>query len=277
MSRHLSAFPLTSHLHKPALRLVSLHPLLSLTVAFLRVPQIHDGYEWSLFISRRTTVEAAVELVVDELGLSRNLPVPGGGNFEYVLEEVWTDESAEEFSRLPASSLVSSVIETPFASNPFHSSAPRTFRFCIPDEWFRRSKPRHLTSTSLEPSESTIKRLADLEALDDEGSTNGEDTAKQPKLVQTPRPHHECRDSPDWRSSLSQSRLPNLFDGLLSDQPSASVKRPNTMLAPERVNVSEPKLMEHHSGSSAAGSSFGDSERSEAEEPNNAEFEQMLD
>jgi hypothetical protein len=74
---------------------VSLHPLLSLTVSFLRVPQIHDGYEWSFFISRGTTVEVAVGLVVDELGLSRNLPVAGGGNFEYVLEEVWTYERAE--------------------------------------------------------------------------------------------------------------------------------------------------------------------------------------
>jgi diaphanous 1 len=95
MGRHFSAFPLTSHLHKPVLRLVSLHPLLSLTVSFLRVPQIHDGYEWSFFISRGTTVEVAVGLVVDELGLSRNLPVAGGGNFEYVLEEVWTYERAE--------------------------------------------------------------------------------------------------------------------------------------------------------------------------------------
>jgi diaphanous 1 len=40
-------------------------------------------------------VEAAVELVVTELGLSRNLPILGGGNFEYVLEEVWTEGSAE--------------------------------------------------------------------------------------------------------------------------------------------------------------------------------------
>jgi hypothetical protein len=75
--------------------LVSLHPLLSFTVAFLRVPQIHDGFEWSLFISRSTSVEAAIELIVNELGLSRNLPVLGSSNFEYVLEEVWTEGNAE--------------------------------------------------------------------------------------------------------------------------------------------------------------------------------------
>lgn len=74
---------------------MSLHPLLSFTVTFLRVPQIHDGYEWCLFISRRTTVEAAVESVVNELGLSKSLPLLGGSTFEYVLEEVWTEGSVE--------------------------------------------------------------------------------------------------------------------------------------------------------------------------------------
>jgi hypothetical protein len=95
MDRHFSAFPLTSHLHKPALRLVSLHPLLSLTVTFVRVPQIHDGFEWNVFMSRDTTVEAVVDLIVNDLSLSRNLPVLGSTNFEYVLEEVWTEGSAE--------------------------------------------------------------------------------------------------------------------------------------------------------------------------------------
>jgi hypothetical protein len=74
---------------------VSLHPLLSLTIAFLRVPQIHDGFEWSVFISRRTTVKDVVGLVVAELGISRNFAVLGGGSFEYVLEEVWAEGGAE--------------------------------------------------------------------------------------------------------------------------------------------------------------------------------------
>jgi diaphanous 1 len=94
MHRNSSAFPLTSHLHNPAIRLVSLHPLLSITFAFFRVPQIRDGFEWSLFISRSTTVKDVIETVIDELGLSRNFPVLGGGkggSFEYVLEEVWTE------------------------------------------------------------------------------------------------------------------------------------------------------------------------------------------
>lgn len=95
MARHFSSFPLTSHLHSPVLRLVSLHPLLSLDFTFLRVHQVHDGFTWSIFIARSTNVEAAVELIVKALGLTKNLPVVGAGNLEYILEEVWTDGDKE--------------------------------------------------------------------------------------------------------------------------------------------------------------------------------------
>lgn len=93
--RHFSAFPLTSHLHTPTLRLVSLHPFLTLTCTFARVPEIHDGFQWKVFVSRRTDVRAAVDAIIDELGLTKALPIPGGGALEYVLEEVWTDENTE--------------------------------------------------------------------------------------------------------------------------------------------------------------------------------------
>ena len=93
--RHFSAFPLTSHLHTPTLRLVSLHPFLSLTFSFLRVPEIHDGFLWKLFISRGSSVRSALDAVIDELGLTKALPIPGGGALEYVLEEVWADDHFE--------------------------------------------------------------------------------------------------------------------------------------------------------------------------------------
>jgi hypothetical protein len=93
--RHFSAFPLTSHLHTPTLRLVSLHPLLSVTLSFLRVPEIHDGFSWKSFIARSTTVREVIDSVSDELGLTKALPVPGGGVLDYILEEVWRDGKAE--------------------------------------------------------------------------------------------------------------------------------------------------------------------------------------
>lgn len=82
---------MTSHLHNPVLRLVSLNTSLSVSFAFLRVWEIHDGFQYKLFISRDTTVGDVVEAVIEELGLAKTLPIPGGGNLEYVLEEVWTD------------------------------------------------------------------------------------------------------------------------------------------------------------------------------------------
>lgn len=94
-NRHFSAFPLTAHLHSPVLRFISLHPFLSITCSFLRVPEIHDGFQWKLFISRETIVNDAVERIIDELGLTRTLPVPGGGNLDYVLEEVWDEGDSE--------------------------------------------------------------------------------------------------------------------------------------------------------------------------------------
>ena len=41
LDRHFSAFPLTSHLHTPYLRVISLHPYLKLHLSFARVPDIH--------------------------------------------------------------------------------------------------------------------------------------------------------------------------------------------------------------------------------------------
>ena len=95
LQRHFSSFPMTSHLHAPALRLVSLHPLLQLSFTFARVPEIHDSFEWKVFISKTMTVNDVVSLATEELGLVKSLPIPGSGSIEYVLEEVWVDGNSE--------------------------------------------------------------------------------------------------------------------------------------------------------------------------------------
>ena len=74
---------------------MSLHSSLSLIVSFLRVPEIHDGYEYNLFISQKTTVVDLIASIVDELGLAKSLPIPGAGNLEYAVEEVWSDGENE--------------------------------------------------------------------------------------------------------------------------------------------------------------------------------------
>jgi diaphanous 1 len=93
--RHFSAFALTSHLHAPVLRLVSLHPSLSVAISFLRVPEIHDGFTWVCYLSTAITVREVVEYILDTLGLTRSLPGPGGAVIQYVLEEVWTEDDTE--------------------------------------------------------------------------------------------------------------------------------------------------------------------------------------
>lgn len=94
--RHFSAFPMTSHMHTPTLRLVSLHPLLSITISFARVPEIDEDFPWKSFITRSTTVEEVIDAVGLELGIAKVIYGPGGGNVDYVLEEVWTNASGAE-------------------------------------------------------------------------------------------------------------------------------------------------------------------------------------
>jgi diaphanous 1 len=68
-----------------------LHPSLTVHLTILRVPEIHDGYEYTIYISRTTTVQDAINVATEELGLTKSLPIPGGGNLDYVLEEAWID------------------------------------------------------------------------------------------------------------------------------------------------------------------------------------------
>lgn len=67
---------------------MSLHSHLTLPITFLRVPEIHDGFPWTVFVARNTTVEDVLDAVSDELGLTRVLEGPGGGNVDYIMEEV---------------------------------------------------------------------------------------------------------------------------------------------------------------------------------------------
>lgn len=114
---------MTSHLHTPTLRLVSLNPFLWTLLTFLRVPEIHDGYEYKLFFSRTTTTNDAIDLILDELGLTKSLPIPGGGNLEYVLEEVWVDGHLESTtpqfgSGLILADLLTRILEASWLVDP---------------------------------------------------------------------------------------------------------------------------------------------------------------
>ena len=96
VQRHFSAFPLTSHLHTPELRLVSRHPLLCITLQLLRIPEIHDGFQWKRFLAYSTTVDDVIQGVCEELGLTKHIPGPAGGPVEYVMEQVWQPAKGNE-------------------------------------------------------------------------------------------------------------------------------------------------------------------------------------
>lgn len=69
------------------LRLVARHPFHSLSLSFLRIPEIDDGFQWTVFFGKDASAKDIINNVVQELGLFRVLPsLRGGGQVDYVLE-----------------------------------------------------------------------------------------------------------------------------------------------------------------------------------------------
>ncbi|KAI0028371.1 hypothetical protein K488DRAFT_89818, partial [Vararia minispora EC-137] len=278
-ARHFSAFALTSHLHTPALRLVSLHPALSPRFIFLRVPEIHDGFVYTFFVARNTTVHDVILGVVDELGLTRSLPVPGAGALQYAIEDVWSERDVEKSTRLAPSSVLSSALLTPERPAGFSLHATHTLRFCVPDEWYRRSRERSSSSArSIEPSDATIKALQAMEADDDDEYGTAKQTVspatstvsrRNAGVVASSVASSSGNGSGDWRATISQTRLSSMFTGWLSpsDEPAhpppAPAPAPAPGFAPQRMSVSAPTLV--------------DLAASAESEPDAGAFEAMLD
>lgn len=292
LQRHFSAFALTSHLHAPVLRLVSLHPALIVSVSFLRVPEIHDGFTWKCFFSRTNTVRDVVESTLDTLGLTRSLPVPGGGAVRYVLEEVWAERDAESGLHvappilsahaslliiagavaLPQDALFYDLLHSSDPPSTFSAEARRFFRFSVPDEWYRRSRPRPTSSLSLDQSESSAEASHDMGTSEEDG----DGTAKQARanaLSDASPPSKVESESPDWRQSLSQGRLSSVFESWLRPSTPTSPTRTAKNFTPERMSVSEPKLLEPTGESDASDTNNVDAVEADLDM---GDFEQML-
>ena len=69
----------------PLLRLVSLHPSLSATLIFARVPEIQEDFTLKVFFPYVCTVQVVVENVCERLGLVR-VGRGKGSVVEYVIE-----------------------------------------------------------------------------------------------------------------------------------------------------------------------------------------------
>ncbi|KIK96072.1 hypothetical protein PAXRUDRAFT_32637 [Paxillus rubicundulus Ve08.2h10] len=261
--KHFSAFLLSSHPHVPALRLVAQHPLHLLTITFVRVPEIHDGFRWTVFFGKDSTVGDVVKNIIAEFGLVKTLPGSRGSEVvEYTLE--WSPVG-NQIITLPRSTLMVDILMS--------SKSPPTIQFCIPDQWLRR-KPRS-TSTSKHSLADTITSTTDAEGFAEE---EGEGTVKQRNSnagktpIPTPRP-----GSPEWRSSLSQTRLTSFLSGWSQPAPATTSAVVATSTG-NRKSISEPLLVQQNMGSSfSAGMTSVRGDGGDSNEFDAAEFERWMD
>ncbi len=158
-------------------------------------------------------------------------------------------------------------------------SASRSFRICVPEEWYRRSRSRSSSSASLAPSEDTVRRLEDLQESEDEGE-EGDGTAKQKDLglstSEIEPGNSQVFTSPsDWRNSISQNRLSSIFESWIHPTATGTT---NHVTSPEKKAVSEPKLVPQRpsSGPSAAVPSGTQAPQSDRDTVDSSEFEEML-
>ncbi len=159
------------------------------------------------------------------------------------------------------------LIRSTFCPNPFSSRATRIFRFCVPDEWYRRSKSRAVSSASVEPSESTLRQLAALQESDEEEMDEGDGTAKVSDNATTQSP-----STPSHQGTFSQNRLSHIFDGWLA--PASPTSSP-TPTEKRRTIVSEPKPLDTRVVKDAR-AQVSDTSASEESDVDSGEFEQML-
>ena len=145
---------------------------------------------------------------------------------------------------LPQDALFYDLFHSPDPPSTFSSAAWRFFRFSVPDEWYRRSQPRPTSSLSLELSESLTGVSQDMETSEEE---EGDGTAKQARgnaVSDIPSSSKVKSESTDWRQSLSQGRLSSVFDSWLRPSTPTSPSSAAKNFTPERMSVSEPKILE---------------------------------
>jgi len=139
------------------------------------------------------------------------------------------------------------LFHAPDRPPPFSVKARRFFQFSVPDEWYRRSRPRSTSSMSLEPSESTIKACQDIEAEEEDGDGTAKQASARAVSDGSP-PSPSKTKSTDWRQSLSQARLSSVFESWLRPSTPTSPPRVAKTSTSERMSVSEPKLLERTNG-----------------------------
>ncbi|KAG9048580.1 hypothetical protein FS837_012435, partial [Tulasnella sp. UAMH 9824] len=222
LHRHFSAFPLTSHLHTPTLRLVATQPSFTLQLSFLRVPEIPDEYSLPVYITRAQLADDIQQIVVDTLGLTKAI---AGTTVPYSIEEVVIGKNGQEVaSPVPGSASIS----------PRLTLRPqRTFRFVVPEDWYRRSRHRSMTPSlaSVDDHDKPANGLDDG-SDDDEGDGTAKAAGRGGNATPTASVLHTPAQSPN-----KGSRLSSIFD---TWRGSASPSSPRPETPDRRISVSDP-------------------------------------
>ena len=174
---------------------------------------------------------------------------------------------------LPQDALFYDLSHSSDPPSTLSAKARRFFRFSVPDEWYRRSRPRPTSSQSFESSESLTEASQDMVTSEEE---DGDGTAKQARAsaVSDISPTSKAKsESADWRQSLSQGRLSSVFESWLRPSTPTSPTRASKNFTPERMSVSEPKLLERADEDTASHKSHIDAEEDDLDMD---DFEQML-
>jgi len=152
-------------------------------------------------------------------------------------------------------------------------AAKRQFRFCVPDEWYRRSKSKELSPAI--PSESTIRRLAALQE-EDADEDNDEGTAKIGNPDLSPSQQNVTK-TVEQRGLVTQGRLSSIFDGWLKPTSPSSSSRTSAVTSPQnRKSVSEPTLVNQTIKFPRNRLSGSDANDGESEDGFESAFEEML-
>lgn len=116
-----------------------------------------------------------------------------------------------------------------------------SYRFCVPDEWYRRPSRIAPSKSSFKPTEETLKRLSEL----DDDDSEGENTAKQKRNgngASVPNsPVTDSSASPGSSGTFSSARLSTMFGSWLGSSSSQDL-----MNEEERCLVSEPIVMDNN-------------------------------
>lgn len=219
------------------------------------------------------TVDELINSVIQDFGLSLSAPATGKIDYEIqqsqasnpnesthqpnILPPCFIDISSE--TSLSQDAIVYDVLATDL-------SLDRLFTFCVPENWYLRPNPRarNISGVSITPSEGTLRQLAALQESDeDEDDDDDEGTAKASKESD----NHTS--SPDWRKSY---RISNIFEWLPQRN---SVVSPPTSADNRKSVVSEPIMVEHHTGNGLKSPSI-DSTIDEESDLDEDGFEAML-